>query len=581
MHTWDLNDLYQGFEGAYQEDLKRLDHLIDDYIEWIMGDSTNPIFYIEGYLKRSIELTKLTRGLFSYPSLVMSTDVTHQEAIKMMSSVQRIMRKATKENVIFQRYLESVDLDVLALTSPLIKNYLYSLKLDQKDASHLMSESEEVLYAKLRELSSGGWGQLQSLMTANLQIPFREKTVTLPEIRNMAYEQDADIRKEAYQAEIEAYSKVEDAVALALSNIKREVLMISELKKYETPLQKTLDQSRMTKKTLDAMLSVMMEYRSDFESYLKVKATYLGHKGALPFYDLFAPVGHLATTYTYEEAQKLILDSFAGFDASLSQFAHKAFQKNWIDVEPRKGKRGGAFCSNQPQIKQSRIMLNFTGSLSDVSTLAHELGHGYHGEMISENDPLHWSYPMPLAETASIFCETILNNYLLDWITDPMEKLAVLENSLQGDTQVIVDILSRYFFETTLFEKANAPISKDQMKAMMLDAQKKAYQEGLDHDCLHPFMWVNKPHYYSAGLNFYNFPYAFGLLFGKGLYAQYLKDPKGFVPKYQALLRETTKASVEACAKALHIDVTKPDFWRDSMNEIKKDIEEVKRLMQR
>ncbi len=182
---------------------------------------------------------------------------------------------------------------------------------------------------------------------------------------------------------------------------------------------------------------------------------------------------------------------------------------------------------------------------------------------------------MPLAETASIFCETIVNNHLLSELTNPQERLSVLENSLQGDTQVIIDILSRFIFETHLFEKSTGPVSKEQMKTMMIEAQKEAYLDGLDHDILHPFMWLNKGHYYSAGLNFYNFPYAFGLLFGKGLYVQYLKEPKTFLKKYDDLLGLTTRTSVENVALSMGIDVTKKDFWIDSLEQVKKDINEV------
>lgn len=575
MKQWNLNDLYRGFDDQYQNDLKKLDVMIDDYIQFIRSDATDSVFYVEGYLKRSEQLSIHARTLSSYASLVMSTDVTNQEALKYMSMIQRIMRKATAENVMFTRYLEKLDLSLMTQKSELIKKYQFNLELEQKEAKHLLSEKEEILYAKLRELASGSWGQLQSLTTANVPIHYRDQEITLSEVRNLAYEHDASVRKDAYNAEIKAYKAIEDVVALGLSNIKREVTVMNELRGYSSALQKTLDQSKMTKATLDAMIEAMKDYRPHFERYLKAKAAYLGHKNGLPFYDLFAPVGKLEKNYTYEEAQELVKSSFYGYSKRLGDFAKKAFDQEWIDVFPRKGKRGGAFCSNQPQIKQSRIMTNFTGSLSDVSTLAHELGHGYHGEVISSNDPLHWSYPMPLAETASIFCETILNNHLLSTITDHKERLSILEVSLQGDTQVVIDILSRYIFETHLFEKASAPISKEVMKEMMISAQKEAYLNGLDHDVLHPYMWLNKGHYYSAGLNFYNFPYAFGLLFGKGLYAQYLKNPENFLKTYDDLLTLTTKASVEDCAKSMGIDVTQKAFWLESLNEVKKDIDEV------
>jgi pepF/M3 family oligoendopeptidase len=579
MNIWNLDDLYKGFDDAYLSDLKKMEEIVDLYIHHIQHGLKDDISYIEGYLKLSEAMTRLARGLFSYPSLVMSTDVMNQEALGYMSKLQNIMRKSTKENVIFSRFLTNVDLSDLRKKSALIDQYFYQLHLEQEDAKYLLSEKEEVLYAKLRDVASSSWSQLQSLVTANLNVFYRDQKLTLSQVRNLASDSDPSVRKDAFDAELKAYLEIEDVIALALSNIKREVTILNELRGYESALDKTLLQSKLSKQTLDAMISSMMDFRPHFSKYLKAKAKYLGHQNGLPFYDLFAPVGKLETSYSYEASKQLVLDAFGGYDESLYLFAKKAFDQNWLDVEPRKGKRGGAFCSNQPQIKQSRIMLNHTGSLNNVSTMAHELGHGYHGEIISENNPLHWSYPMPLAETASIFCETILNDHMLSKITDKKERLSVLESSLQGDTQVIIDILSRYFFETELFKKAQGPISKDFMKTEMIKAQKEAYLDGLDHHTLHPFMWINKPHYYSAGLNFYNFPYAFGLLFGKGLYAQYLKDKKGFVSKYKDLLSLTTKASVEDCAKSMGIDVTSKDFWYDSLNEIKKDIDEVIELL--
>lgn len=579
--NWNLDDLYLGFDDNYQADLKKMDGLMENYIKHIEGPKKDDISYIEGYLTLSEEMTKLVRTLASYASLRMSTDVTNQEALVYMSKIQHIGRKATAQNVLFTRYIKTIDLDKLAKQSKLINHYLFNLKKEQEEAQYLLSEKEEVLYSKLSELGSSSWGQLQSVLTSNVNVNYRDQVITLPEVRNLAYEKDASVRKDAYDAELKAYETIEDAVSIALSNIKREVNTMNELRGYDSALSKTLIQSNMTKKTLDAMLNAMKAYRVHFANYLKEKAHYLGHKGSLPFYDMFAPVGKLEKTYTYLEASELVKEGFYSYSNRLGDFAKKAFDNHWIDPFPKKGKRGGAFCSNQPQIKQSRILSNFTGSLSDVMTLGHELGHGYHGEVISNNSPLHWSYPMPLAETASIFCETIMNHHLLKNITKPEERLSILENSLQGDTQVVIDILSRYVFETSLFEKANGPVSKHQMKNMMLDAQKEAYLDGLDHEILHPYMWLNKGHYYSARLNFYNFPYAFGLLFGKGLYAQYLKDSESFKAKYDDLLSMTTKADIVTVAKTMQIDVEDESFWMDSLDMVKKDIDEVIRLFKK
>ncbi|MFP4177195.1 MAG: M3 family oligoendopeptidase [Acholeplasmataceae bacterium] len=582
MNTWDLSGLYEGFDQRYEKDLTALDRAMDDYKSFIANEEgRDDVTLIEGYLSRREDIIQRVMTLGSYARLTWATNVNDQVAPVYLAKIQRIMQKATAEDVRFSRHLAMLDLSELAEKSASIATYSYILKREQKQAKHLLSEKEEVLYARMRELASGSWSDLQGLLTANLSVRYRDRTMTLSEVRNLAYDHDSAVRKDAYEAEIKAYEGIDDAVALALSNIKREVKTLDDFRGYKSTLDKTLFQSRLDRDALDAMLRTMEDYRHHFARYLQAKARYLGHEGSLPFYDLFAPVGKIEKTYSYEEAQDIIKRAFAGFSDKLKAFAQKAFDRKWIDLEPRKGKRGGAFCSNQPQIKESRILTNFTGSLSDVLTLSHELGHGYHGDVISNNGPLHWSYPMPLAETASIFCETIVNEHLLETIDDPKATMAILENALQGDTQVIIDILSRFYFETDVFRHADGPIPKNRLKDMMVQAQKKAYGDGLDHDYLHPYMWLNKPHYYSAGLNFYNFPYAFGLLFAKGLYAEYRKDKKRFISAYDDLLAMTTKADVKDVAKTMGIDVTKKDFWSSSLELIRRDIDRTIDLLKR
>lgn len=578
--NWNLNDLYKGFDDTYQKDLDTFAQKLDAYKALVKNDDhLSDLALLEAYLRFQEETETLVHNLYAFASLTSATDVTNQEALSYMAKLQKLFSSVTKENVLMTRFIKDLDLKALAKESALVNQYLYVLTLEQKSASHLLSEAEEVLYSKMRQIASSQWQQLQGVLTANLNVQMGDQTITLSEVRNLAYDNSQQVRKQAYEAELKSYEPIADAVSMSLSNIKREVVEMNQLRGYESALEKTLESSHMEKKTLDAMIEAMMSYRPHFANYLKEKAAYLGHENGLPFYDLFAPIGKLSKSYTFEEAQTTVLDAFYGFSSRLGDFAKRAFDNHWIDAFPKKGKRGGAFCSNQPQIKQSRFLLNFTGSLSDVSTLAHELGHGYHGDVISNEAPLNWSYPMPLAETASIFCETIVMNKLYAGLNTDEERLSVLEISLQGDTQVIIDILSRYMFENKLFEHAGMPISKDQMKSFMLDAQKQAYQDGLDENYLHPYMWLNKGHYYSAGLNYYNFPYAFGLLFGKGLYALYEQNPEAFLKNYDNLLALTGKASVEDAAKSMGIDVTDKAFWMTSLEAVKKDIDKVIDLM--
>lgn len=566
---WNLDDLYKGFDENFDKDIKKLESLVEDYNKMEFNNDNILVKYIE----LQEEMTVVVRKLSAYCSLRSSTNVLDKDASNKMSLLRNILNKTTLQDVLFQRFLLSLDLDVV--TEKLnLTHYKYILNRMKNSAKRLLSEKEEVLYSKMKMVSSDSWSRLQKLLTSNLMCSFEGKDVTLSYIRNLAYENSQEIRKEAYFSELKVYEKIEDTLSLTLSNIKREVNIMSELRGYSNPLEKTLETSKMKKETLDAMLEAMKDYLPKFEEYFLAKAEYLNHKNGLPFYDLFAPIGSLDKSYTYEEAKDVIINNFNSFSKELGSFAKKAFDNNWIDVEPYKGKVGGAFCSNLPFMEQSRILLNFTGSLSDVSTLAHELGHGYHGDVISKNLPLNTSYPMPLAETASILCETIVMNNLMSNLTEDSDLLSVLEISLQGDSQVIVDIMSRYLFEQKVInDTTDNVLDSTRLKELMLEAQRDTYGKGLDENFMHPYMWACKGHYYSAGLNFYNFPYAFGLLYAKGLYSKFLENKEQFVENYDNMLLMTTVSDVEEVALTMGIDVTKKDFWLSSLEIISKDID--------
>jgi pepF/M3 family oligoendopeptidase len=577
--NWDLSALYSGFKGEYENDLVTLKELVNQYKAAVKNKVDN-VSYIEGVIKIEEQLNILAIKLFSYPQLVQSTNVNDEQCPKYINKVVTIFNDLTASQVDFKRYLSKVDIDELSKQSSLIKTYNFILNKQKDAAKHLLSKKEEIMYGHFSELSSNSWSELQSLTTANLLVDYDGNKITLSEVRNLAYDNSPIVRKKAYEAELKAYEIIEPFTALALSNIKREVTYITKLRKYKTPLHHSLSMCSMSEESLNALISAMKDYRPYFAKYFKAKAKYLGYSKSLPFYEMFAPVGKLDKVYTYQEAKELVCKAYYSFSKKLGDFATKAFENAWIDVYPQKGKVGGAFCSNLASIKQSRVLTNFTGSLSDCLTLAHELGHAYHGEVIQDNNPLNLDYPMQLAETASIFCETITNNYLLQEFKSPEERLSVLENSLQGDAQVIIDILSRFIFESNLMKKSKGPVSSNEMKEMMLSAQKEAYLDGLDPKQLHPYMWLCKGHYYSAGFNFYNFPYAFGLLYGKGLYAQYKKDSNTFLKSYDEMLKLTTCASAEDVALSMNIDITKKEFWITSLEVVKKDIDEVVKLFE-
>ena len=347
---------------------------------------------------------------------------------------------------------------------------------------------------------------------------------------------------------------------------------------YDTVLDTALDAAKIDRQTLDAMLTAMRESLPAFRRYFRAKARHLGHEGGLPFYDLFAPIGAAGKTYTLEEARQLLVQVFGQFSEKMSRFIDRAFEERWIDAFPYEGKQGGAFCAGVHPLGISYVLANFEGSLDSVSTLAHELGHAYHGDCVKHLSILNADYPMTLAETASIFNETMLVAKLQVG-ANPQERLMLLDQQIGNAAQVVVDILSRFLFESEVIERRkDHTMLPDELKEIMLDAQKQTYGDGLDENVLHPYMWACKTHYYSASLHFYNFPSAFGLLFGLGVYERYLEKGEAFLPEYDALLAATGLGDVKDVAARVGIDVTDVNFWRKSLSVVEKMIDEMEKL---
>lgn len=569
MYEWSLEDLYPSFESQeFQTDLAKYSEYPERFAALTLEDSIEGITEAIRLLEEFEEFVSRIHG---YVSLTLSTNTTDEVASKYRTQLSANYAKVRPQLSRVSKFIGTIHTDVTQ--DEYLSAYSFVFEEAKKQAAHLLSDEMEAVLAKMSISGGKAWEQLFSFMSSGAQGDFRGETVTLSEIRNMAYDADSEVRREAYEAELKMYDAIKEPIAFALNNIKSEVITTTELRGYESPLDQTLAVSRMSRQTLDALLEAIREYLPVFRRYLRHKGELLGHDNGLPFYDLFAPIGNSSRTFTIEESKDYLIENFKGFSQDLAEMTEEFYERHYIDFLPRKGKVGGAFCSNLPFIKQSRVLTNFSGSLSDVVTLAHELGHAYHGMHIQDHRILNRDYSMPVAETASTFNENIIMNTAIREASDD-EKIALIESQLQDTTQIIVDIYSRYLFETAVFEKRQQEFlfSKD-LEAIMLEAQREAYGDGLDPDVLHPFMWACKPHYYSTGLSFYNFPYAFGGLFSKGLYAIYQEEPEGFVGRYQALLRATTVSSVEDTAMVLGVDVSTPEFWKKALSQVADSIE--------
>ena len=567
---WSLKELYPSFESEeFQRDFERFSNFREVFNGLTLEDNLESIKAAIAALE---EFSVLSSRLGNYINLTLTANTTDETANKYRTLFGNAYAALNSAYTKVYKFIGSVETDITADEN--LKDYEFYFAEAKKQYKHLLSDELEDVIAKFSISGGDGWEQLFEAMTSGVEGEFKGEKVTLSEIRNMAYDADAAVRKEAYEIELKMYDTIKEPIAFALNNIKQQVLTETSLRGFESPLAQTLEASRMSRQTLDALLEAIREYLPQFRAYLKHKAALLGHENGLPFYDLFAPIGESSRRFTIEESKEFLLENFKGFSEDLAQMTKEAYENNYIDFLPRKGKVGGAFCSNLPFIKQSRILTNFSGSLSDVVTIAHELGHAYHGLHIENHRVLNQEYSMPVAETASTFNENIVMNTVISEASDA-EKVALLESQLQDTTQIIVDIYSRYLFEASVFENREKSFmfSKD-LEQLMLDAQKEAYGDGLDPDAMHPYMWACKPHYYSSGLSFYNFPYAFGGLFSKGLYAIYQEQPEGFVEKYQELLRATTVTSAEDTAKVLGVDVEDSAFWKKALAQVADNIEQ-------
>ncbi|MBQ8407901.1 MAG: M3 family oligoendopeptidase [Clostridia bacterium] len=577
-NEWSLDVFYKGIDDpALASDMAKLEKTVADYKSAIASLSyDDTVKTLREIIDMKETITVLVRRLAGYFSLRRSTNSSDSEVSVPQTKIQMLMAGLAKENVMFEKYVGKIeDIDSVLEKDEVLAQYKFYFSEIKESVSHNMSDDAEDVFARMNLSGGSAWSNLTSYLTSTLEVEYNGEKTTLPAIRGLAESDDADVRKSAYEAELASYAKVKDAIAFSLNSIKAQVNTEAELRGYENPLAVTLAQSRMKKETLDAMLEAMREYMPKFREYLKHKAKLLGHEKGLPWYDILAPMGQAGSqTFTAEEAHAYLVEHFESFAPDLAEMVDEAFKNDWIDFYSRPGKSGGAFCSNLPFLKQSRILTNFSGSFGSVVTLAHELGHAYHGMMIQDHRPLNTGYTMPVAETASNFNELIIVNDAIAK-TEGEEKLQLIESQIQDCTQIIVDIYSRFLFEDEVIRRRkNTFMFAKDLEEIMLWAQKEAFGDALDPDYMHPYMWCCKSHYYRAGLSYYNFPYAFGGLFSRGLYAKFLEEGEAFLPKYRALLKATTVDTVENVAGIAGIDLTQPEFWRKSLQVIADRIDE-------
>ncbi|MFP3040863.1 M3 family oligoendopeptidase [Treponema primitia] len=579
---WDLSSIYVSFDSPeYQRDLKLLTEKIAAFLQLLetplptgAGIAATLLTLIRAYE----EAGDLNENLSAYAEAIYTADTRDSRALTEINAIEAAALPLGKGAVIFRnRLVEAKDLVLKALDSDAeLTSYGFFIRESLEKAAYQMSPELEDLANDLSRSGGDAWGRLQeaisSTVTALWDTASGERKTVIA-LRDLAHSPDRSVRERAYQAELEAWKSMEIPLAASLNGVKGTALSVDKRRGWKSPLQKSAFQSRLSEKALEALIAAMENSLPLFRRYLKAKASLLGLK-ACAFYDLFAPVENVTKKWTWSGATEFIIEQFTAFDPDMGAFARKAVSRSWIDALGREGKIGGAYCTDFPlaglpgetKRGESRILCNFEGSFDSVFTVAHELGHGWHHELIKDLSRFQSAYPMTLAETASIFAETIIFEGALGASSTDGDRIALIEGNLKDCCQVIADILSRFYFERALFERRDkAELSAEELCALMIDAQKATYGDGLDPAQFHPYMWAVKSHYYSPGLAFYNYPYAFGQLFSLGLFARAKKEGPGFSAAYRKILRLTGQASAADVAKSAGFDIEDSAFWQDGI----------------
>jgi pepF/M3 family oligoendopeptidase len=588
---WDLDVFFPGlaspeFEAEFAsivDDIGALERLYDQHAVGAANGDAGGIpdgDVFDAVLDGTNQLLERFETVQSFLYGLIATDSADDAAQAKWSELQQPQLRLELLSRRLVAWIGRLDVSGLLETSTAAAAHAYFLERAVEESEHLMAPELEALAASLRLSGSEAWSKLHrdvtSRLTVHVDLPDGGQELAMSAVRNLAYHADPDVRREAYRAELETWKAWRVPLAAAINSIKGEVNTLIDRRGWGTALDFALFNNHIDRQTLDAMETAVRDAFPHFRRYLKAKAGLLG-ADVLPWYDLYAPVGDEGPAWAFDEARRFIRDQFGGFSQRLQDLAERAFDEHWIDAEPRPGKRDGGFCM-RVKGDQSRIMTNYSASYDGMSTIAHELGHAYHNLNLARRTMLQAYTPMTLAETASTFCQTIVQKAALKQLPDAAQ-LSILEAALQDQSAVTVDISSRLVFEEEVFDRRrDRELSADELCEIMLEAQLVTYGSGIDSESLHPYMWAVKPHYYRAENPFYNFPYTFGLLFGLGLFARYQADPQAFTERYDDLLSRTGMAAAADLASGFGIDLHDTGFWRSSLEVIREDIDRFETL---
>lgn len=587
--TWDLDTFFPGGSdspqfAAYIEEIENDVKFLNERISQVTPpQSTNGSEGLAAVVDLVQSIAVKLREAGAFVSCLAAQNMKDKKAILLSGRMKTIFASYSSALTLFDQILMNTADDVWKslLQSDLFKPISFPLDERRTSAKEKLSPEQEILVNDLAIDGYHGWSDLYNTIVGQISIPFEEngetKQLSVGQAANKLSSENRETRKAMFKKWEETWEENSDFCADALNHLAGFRINLYKHRGWDSIHKEPLDYNRMSEKTLNVMWEVIDRNKDIFLTYFERKAKLLG-LDSLSWHDVDAPIGNATKEVSYDDAADFIVEHFQKFSPKMADFTVKAFEKNWIEAEDRPGKRPGGFCTSFPDSKETRIFMTYAKTASNVSTLAHELGHAYHQHVMNDLEPLAQRYAMNVAETASTFAEMIVSDASVKTASNKEERLVLLEDKIQRSVAFFMNIHSRFIFETNFYaERKKGLVGSERLNELMVDAQKVAYKGALSE--YHPQFWASKLHFYITGVPFYNFPYTFGYIFSAGIYAKALEEGSSFEDKYISLLQDTGSMKVEDLAsKHLGVDLTQPEFWQSAIDLAVTDVKEFLKL---
>ncbi len=591
--NWDLTSYFPRFDGPemrrFKEALRRDIASLKDRAASLLPLNDENASGWEDVLTRNEALTRRMSHLSSYVSCLAASDGRNEDYLKEEATLASMRAELAKVRVELLRGVKETPDEIFASfiaqrSLDGAQNYLKRLR---EEARRAMSTEKEILATDLGLDGIQAWGRLYDKISSRLEFDMlypdgNRERLPMSQRRSLLEHPDRRVRKAAFDGGNAAWQSVEDAAAAALNAIAGTRLTLNRHRGVGHFLDLALFQAAISAKTLDALFEALFAHLEIPRRILRLKAKSMGTNG-VAWYNLGAPIDiPNRQPLSWDQAKDLVKNAFTRAYPTLGHFFQIEIDRNWIDWEPRAGKRPGAFCTSSMLSKESRVFMTYNETLGDVLTLAHESGHAFHGYMMREVRPYARIYPMTLAETASTFGELVLTHGLLE---DPSisdaQKAMMLDVEVGHGAIYLLDIPVRFEFEKSFYEeRKSGELSVSRLKELMIETQRRILGDVLEPGGEDPYFWASKLHFYITGLTFYNFPYTFGFLLSRGLFATLKKEGKDFLPKYEEFLRLAGSDTAEnVVQRTVGSDIGKPEFWSEAIQSLEEPFLRLEELL--